>query len=181
MCVVPPSGRRGIVDGAVNLPLNHLSEEPHNSMNSGGPDRRHVRRRISLIDCDEHSRTARFPAHFQCCRRYECLDERKADSDRLRILPRAVTWFKRETVIVRGRVQGVGFRWFVQRTSERLGVRGYVRNLPGGEVEVQAEAEQTILDALKQELQRGPVAARVSEVIEQDLQVTNSYESFLIR
>ena len=83
--------------------------------------------------------------------------------------------------VVRGRVQGVGYRWFAQRTAERLGVRGYVRNLPGGEVEVRAEGEETILELLKEELQRGPHAARVSEVIEQDLTVTNSYESFFIR
>ena len=82
--------------------------------------------------------------------------------------------------VVRGRVQGVGYRWFVQRQADRLGVRGYARNLPGGEVEVRAEAEESVLDELKQELLRGPHAARVSEVIEQELPVTNGYESFLI-
>ena len=83
--------------------------------------------------------------------------------------------------VVRGRVQGVGYRWFAARVAESLGVRGYVRNLSTGEVEVQAEAEEAVLESLKQELQRGPNMARVSEVIELELQVTNGYESFFIR
>lgn len=83
--------------------------------------------------------------------------------------------------VVRGRVQGVGYRWFAQRVAESLGVRGYVRNLSTGEVEVQAEAEETVLESLKQELQRGPQSARVSEVIEHSIEVTNGYESFFIR
>jgi acylphosphatase len=83
--------------------------------------------------------------------------------------------------LVRGRVQGVGFRWFVQRVAERLGILGYARNLPSGEVEVRAHADEAVLDLFKQELWIGPPAARVSEVIEQDLPLTNSYSTFHIR
>ena len=81
---------------------------------------------------------------------------------------------------VRGRVQGVGYRWFALRAAERLGVRGFARNLPSGEVEVHAEAESAVLDEFKQELERGPHAARVSEVVEQDLPVSNHYGGFVI-
>src|SRR5579884_2381309 len=83
--------------------------------------------------------------------------------------------------LIRGRVQGVGYRWFAQRAAERLGVRGYVRNLPGGEVEVRAQAEDNILADFKQEISHGPHASRVSEIVEEDLPVTDDYSSFLIR
>jgi acylphosphatase len=66
--------------------------------------------------------------------------------------------------IVSGRVQGVGFRWFVQRAAERLGVRGTVRNLPDGAVEVNAEANPAALDALIAELKTGPGMSRVDSV-----------------
>ena len=82
--------------------------------------------------------------------------------------------------LIRGRVQGVGYRWFASRNASQLGVLGYVRNLPGGEVEVRAEADEAVLQAFKQELQRGPHAARVTEIIEQDLPVTNTYANFQI-
>jgi acylphosphatase len=82
--------------------------------------------------------------------------------------------------LVRGRVQGVGFRWFVQRAAERLGIVGQVRNLPSGEVEVRAQAEESILNLFKRELRNGPPSAQVGEVIEQDLPVTNGHSSFQI-
>ena len=83
--------------------------------------------------------------------------------------------------LVRGRVQGVGYRYFVLEAAERRGVRGSVRNLAGGEVEVHAEADEVALDLFKQELQRGPGMARVTEIIEKDLPVSGLYSSFLIR
>ena len=83
--------------------------------------------------------------------------------------------------LIRGRVQGVGYRWFTQRAAERLGIRGYVRNLPGGEVEVRAQADESLLSDFKQDLLRGPYGARVNEIVEQDLPVTNEYSSFFIR
>ena len=83
--------------------------------------------------------------------------------------------------IVRGRVQGVGYRYFAQEVAERLGVAGYVRNLPTGEVEVHAEADESTLHQFKAELERGPRLSRVSEVIESNLSSAGSYSSFLIR
>lgn len=66
---------------------------------------------------------------------------------------------------VRGRVQGVGFRFFVARVGYRLGIRGHVRNLPDGRrVEVIAEGSRPALDELVQELQAGPPLARVESV-----------------
>jgi acylphosphatase len=83
--------------------------------------------------------------------------------------------------LVRGRVQGVGYRYFALETANRLGVIGYVRNVPNGEVEVRAQAEEATLELFKRELEQGPRMSRVSEVIESDLPVSEAYSSFLIR
>lgn len=61
-------------------------------------------------------------------------------------------------------VQGVGFRWYVKRRAERLGLKGWVRNLPGGQVEVVAEGSEEALRELEEVLKKGPPAARVDRV-----------------
>lgn len=66
--------------------------------------------------------------------------------------------------LVRGRVQGVGFRWFVQRAGSRLGLGGHVSNLGDGGVEVHARGPAELLDALEVALRRGPPASRVDSV-----------------
>lgn len=68
---------------------------------------------------------------------------------------------------VTGLVQGVGFRWFVVRQSQRLGLAGWARNLSDGSVEVVAGGAPTLLDALANELTVGPAHARVDAVTEQ--------------
>jgi acylphosphatase len=83
--------------------------------------------------------------------------------------------------IVRGRVQGVGYRYFAQGAADRLGVNGFVRNLPSGEVEIQAEADSGTLAKFRQELEDGPPMARVTEIIESDIPVSGGYTSFFIR
>ncbi len=83
--------------------------------------------------------------------------------------------------LVRGRVQGVGYRYFALETAERLGVKGYVRNLANGDVEVHAEGDEAALEAFKLEVEQGPRMARVREVIESDLPFSGSYSSFFIR
>ena len=66
--------------------------------------------------------------------------------------------------LVHGRVQGVGFRWFVFKTAEQLGLRGVAQNLPDGSVEVIAAGPDQALAALERALQRGPTMARVDRV-----------------
>jgi acylphosphatase len=66
--------------------------------------------------------------------------------------------------VVRGRVQGVGFRWFVMREAQRLKVGGFARNLPDGSVEVVSEGSEAALDALEAKLRQGPSHARVDHV-----------------
>ena len=67
---------------------------------------------------------------------------------------------------VRGRVQGVGFRWFVDFEARQLGLAGWVRNNPDGTVEVLAMGTEQQLAALQQKLHKGPRAARVDDVQE---------------
>ena len=67
-------------------------------------------------------------------------------------------------VRVSGTVQGVGFRWFVRERARRLGLAGWVRNLPDGSVEVTAEGDEPQVELLRTELQRGPSGAFVKSV-----------------
>ena len=71
--------------------------------------------------------------------------------------------------VAHGLVQGVGYRWFVWREAERLGLRGVVRNLPDGSVEVIAEGVTESLDRLERVLSQGPSVARVERVEKSDV------------
>ncbi|HKT52599.1 MAG TPA: acylphosphatase [Candidatus Angelobacter sp.] len=66
--------------------------------------------------------------------------------------------------IVRGRVQGVGFRWFVDHEARKLGLAGWVRNNIDGTVECLAIGTEQQLSALHAKLRQGPRASRVDEV-----------------
>jgi len=66
--------------------------------------------------------------------------------------------------LVRGRVQGVGYRYFVLRVAESLGLAGWTRNLPDGSVEVVADGREADLESLEAQLREGPGLARVSGV-----------------
>ena len=67
-------------------------------------------------------------------------------------------------VIVSGRVQGVGYRYFAQSEASGLGLVGYVCNLPNGDVELEAEGSADRLDQLILALRRGPSLSRVIEM-----------------
>jgi acylphosphatase len=69
-------------------------------------------------------------------------------------------------VRVTGIVQGVGFRWFVRERARRLGLAGWVRNLPDGSVEVAAEGDEQQIELLRKELLRGPSGASVDALHE---------------
>lgn len=71
--------------------------------------------------------------------------------------------------LVQGRVQGVGFRWFVHREASELELRGWVRNTEDGDVEVVAAGEPRDLTELRASLKRGPRGSRVDRVIEHTL------------
>jgi acylphosphatase len=71
--------------------------------------------------------------------------------------------------LIRGRVQGVGFRWFVHREASELGLRGWVRNTDTGDVEVVASGPLEDLNELRAELKKGSRGSRVDKVIEHEL------------
>ena len=66
--------------------------------------------------------------------------------------------------VISGRVQGVGFRWFVEREAAHIGVTGWVRNCSGGDVEVMATGTRDQHGSLRQKLEQGPRASRVDHV-----------------
>lgn len=74
--------------------------------------------------------------------------------------------------LIKGRVQGVGFRWFVHREAAELGLRGWVRNTDSGHVEVVASGDSEILAELKAALRKGSRGSRVDAVLEQELDDT---------
>jgi len=82
--------------------------------------------------------------------------------------------------LVRGRVQGVGFRWFVEREAAMLGIAGWVRNNHDGSVEVLAQGTRDQLLGLHSRLREGPRAARVDAVEVSEAQPVNGLSSFRI-
>ncbi|HXU49825.1 MAG TPA: acylphosphatase [Candidatus Binatia bacterium] len=76
---------------------------------------------------------------------------------------------------VSGMVQGVGYRYFVQRVAERLELTGYAKNLRDGRVEVYAIGKENDLGGLRAQLERGPESASVSGVSESDAPIEAKY------
>jgi acylphosphatase len=71
--------------------------------------------------------------------------------------------------LIQGRVQGVGFRWFVHREASELDLRGWVRNTEDGDVEVVAAGDEPGLAELRSSLERGPRGSRVDRLTEHPL------------
>lgn len=90
---------------------------------------------------------------------------------------------KRMHAIVTGRVQGVGYRYFVQKAANELGLTGWTRNLPDGSVEVEAEGAPEALESFRQLLWNGPALSRVDDVRDSlsDAQGEVQHSSFSIR
>ena len=82
--------------------------------------------------------------------------------------------------VVRGRVQGVGFRWFVEREAHMLGIAGWVRNNHDGSVEVLAQGTRDQLSGLHGRLREGPRAARVDVVEVSNATPAHGLSSFRI-
>lgn len=83
--------------------------------------------------------------------------------------------------IVMGRVQGVGYRKFVQREAENLQLRGWVKNLEDGSVEALALADPDVLRDFETRLRKGPLFSKVKDIRAEDLQEYNELpDAFLI-
>ena len=83
--------------------------------------------------------------------------------------------------IVRGRVQGVGFRWFVLREAAGLDVTGWVANERDGTVRVVAEGPEEDLDRLAETLRDGPPGADVTDVSVSSRPATGAFDGFSVR
>ena len=84
-------------------------------------------------------------------------------------------------MIAYGRVQGVGFRFFVRDQASTYGIKGWVKNLYDGSVEIHAEGEKKILDVFIERVRKGPVFGHVSELTFDWIEPTNSFNNFSIQ
>ena len=82
--------------------------------------------------------------------------------------------------LIRGEVQGVGYRFFAQRAAARHQIVGYVRNCPDGTVEAFAEGPASSVEAFKYDLVTGPQWAVVDQVEEISLEPTGTYSAYTI-
>ena len=82
--------------------------------------------------------------------------------------------------IISGLVQGVGYRFFVQRAAARHQVRGYVKNLADGRVEAFVQGDQKAVEDFKHDLIAGPTYANVEYLEEVVVESSNSYSAFRI-
>jgi acylphosphatase len=83
--------------------------------------------------------------------------------------------------VVRGRVQNVGYRFFVQDAASREGLTGWVRNRPDGAVEVQAEGDRESVDRFEHQVRTGPPAARIDAVQVHEDVPTTRMDGFRVR
>ena len=83
-------------------------------------------------------------------------------------------------LLIEGRIQGVGFRYFTRDAAVREGVTGWVQNLPDGRVEALLEGDEAAVTRVERALRRGPASARVEHV---DVQVDmpGGYSGFNVR
>lgn len=87
---------------------------------------------------------------------------------------------RRRHIVVSGHVHGVGFRYATRHEAVRLGLRGWVRNIDDGKVEIVAEGDAAAVDALQAWCQRGPAGANVTSVVATDIPAREALGSFMI-
>jgi acylphosphatase len=81
---------------------------------------------------------------------------------------------------VTGRVQGVGYRYFASKEAGYLGISGYVKNLPNGDVELFAEGEDSQMNRFIEILKDGPAFGRVEDVLLDEQPANNDYSDFSV-
>ena len=81
-------------------------------------------------------------------------------------------------LVARGRVQGVGFRWYVYNEANKLGINGYVRNMANGDVEVFAEGDKQKIEELILWVNKGPSFSRVIDLLTEWHDYKGHYQSF---
>jgi len=91
------------------------------------------------------------------------------------------TALTRLRVLIRGKVQGIGYRWFVQETAGRMGMGGWVRNLDNGDVELEAEGQPDALKRFLETLKTAHPYARVDSVESAEIPALDDGKRFIIR
>jgi acylphosphatase len=81
-------------------------------------------------------------------------------------------------LLIDGRVQGVGYRWFTRHAGRELGLTGKVRNLPDGRVEVHAAGTPEQLAQFLDRLREGPPASRVTDISEEEMATVPGWDGF---
>ena len=84
-------------------------------------------------------------------------------------------------LVIQGRVQGVGFRYYVMRRAQALGLTGWVRNTWSGDVEVEVEGDHASLEQLVDLVGHGPTSARVDSVRAEWHENPRGYDRFWVR
>lgn len=86
-------------------------------------------------------------------------------------------------ITVKGRVQGVGYRYFTFQKAQSLGVKGWVRNLADGRVEIMVSGQEDVLEIFVEALKAGPAFARVDavSVLEEPKDLDNMQSAFVIK
>jgi len=81
-------------------------------------------------------------------------------------------------IVVKGRVQGVGFRWYVQQKAVALNLTGFVRNLPNQDVELEVEGDEEKLKQLIVQVRKGPTFSKVIDLVLEWREAKGLYDSF---
>lgn len=88
---------------------------------------------------------------------------------------------RRIRILVSGRVQGVCFRAATQQQAGKLSIKGFVRNLFDGQVEIVAEGAEDVLQKLIDWSRKGPLMAKVEKVVTEDIENNEQFNSFEVR
>jgi acylphosphatase len=103
------------------------------------------------------------------------LSQNPKTEDRIHMSAKVARYF-----VIRGEVQGVGYRFFAQRAAAHHQIVGYVKNMPDGTVESLAEGSPQSVEGFKNDLATGPRFARVEQIEEKVLEPTGTYSSFRV-
>ncbi len=83
-------------------------------------------------------------------------------------------------VVVKGRVQGVGFRWFIQQQANQMGLSGKVKNLSNGDVEIEVQGDAALVADFLHAAQKGPAFSKVREIVVEEIPGEEKYNTFEI-
>lgn len=84
-------------------------------------------------------------------------------------------------IFISGRVQGVGFRHFTRKNAERLGITGWVKNLPDGRVEAVFEGDEEVVNELIQRCRRGPATSYVKDIKVEKYSGVEDHDDFSVQ